>query len=378
MSITVTTWTTMLLTGLRGNGKTLKAVAMMDEFIQAGVPTFACNFTNLTLPGVQQLDDPHGWRDLPPGSVLFVDEAQRFWRSRRSGEPPQSIIEMETQRHDGIRMVLLTQQPTYLDKHLRGLVDIHQHLVRRAGLEASQVYEWERCRDEVNDTSNYDAAEKTIWPFAKKYYGTYGQEIVHTVKKKIPMRLKMLLAAIPLIAGLAWFAFHKVATVTDTMGLTEEGASPVASAAGDAPGVTSRRRAPLTREEYLSQMIPRIAGAAWSAPVYDDANEVQEAPQVYCMIGAKCRCITDQGTRYVLDESRPNRDQALCRDIVENGGILNPFKQRQESSSREWGAGGKPPAVMDANASAPSPGPVIEGEQVSGYGDIGVGQPAAS
>ena len=374
MSITQTTWTTFLLTGLRGNGKTLKAVSMMSEFIDAGVPVFACNFTNLTLPGIQQLDDPHAWRELPPGSVLFVDEAQRFWRSRRSGEPPQSILDMETQRHDGIRMVILTQQPTYLDKHLRGLVDVHQHLVRRAGLEASQVYEWERCRDDVNETASYDSAEKTIWPFATKFYGTYGQEIVHTVKRKIPMRLKLLLAAVPVIAFLAWFAFHKVANISDT-GIIEK-AEPVAdvSAAGDTPAAGRRRKEPLTRQEYLEQMVPRIAGAPWSAPVYDDSNSVEEQPEVYCMIGSKCRCITQQGTAYSFDSARPTRHEAMCRDVVNNGGIYNPFRQR--SNERDRGVGGGPPTVMASSDAVPSP-PVIEAPQMSGYGDIGVGQSAA-
>lgn len=359
----ITTWTTMLLTGLRGNGKTLKAVSMMAEFIDAGVPVFACNFTNLSLPGVQQLDDPHSWRDLPPGSVLFVDEAQRFWRSRRSGEPPQSILDMETQRHDGIRMVLLTQQPTYLDKHLRGLVDVHQHLVRRAGLEASQVYEWERCRDEVNDTANYDAAEKSIWPFAKKYYGTYGQEIVHTVKRRIPMRAKLLLVAVPLVAFLFWFAVGKVKG-EETKTHSDEGS--VVSAEGDTTEPRRRGRQPLTKQQYLAQMVPRIAGAPWSAPVFDEVNEPQDAPEVYCMIGTQCRCITSQGTRYKMPA-------AQCRAMVHNGGLLNPFKRRRDHLDERMTRGSE--AVGQSPTPNALPGATISAPQVSGYGDLGAGSP---
>lgn len=363
MSI-VTTWTTLLLTGLRGNAKTLMAVQMMDQFIKAGHPVYACNFEDLILPGVQLLDDPHGWRDLPPGSVLFVDEAQRFWRARRSGDPPQSIIEMETQRHDGVRMVLLTQQPTYLDKHLRGLVDVHRHLVRRAGLQASQVYEWERCRDEWDSTQNMEAAEQSVFVFPKEYFGMYKSAEVHTVKPKLPMRAKLLVLAALLIGGLFWYAVHKVKPSEETRKVAE--AAEAVPAAGGTPSA-SRRRRELTREEYLAQLAPRIPGAAWSAPVFDDTNKPLSNPQVYCMIGRRCRCITEQGTAHVIP-------QAQCLDIVRAGGIYNPFKpdERRYSSTKEGGAavaagGGATPTET------PSPGVVMTVPQVSGYGDIEAG-----
>jgi hypothetical protein len=360
----ITTWTTLLLTGLRGNGKTLHAVQMMDEFIKAGHPVYACNFEELTLPGVQFLDDPHGWRDLPAGSVLFVDEAQRFWRSRRSGDPPESITAMETQRHDGVRMVLLTQQPTYLDKHLRGLVDVHRHLVRRAGLPASQVYEWERCKDEhVDKAENVDLAEKSIFTFPKEYYGTYKSAEVHTVKPKVPMRLKMIVAAALAVVGLFWYAIGSVRGEDAPAPATGIEASAGVSAAGDTsaePRSGRGRKAPLTREQYIAQMVPRIPGAPWSAPVYDDFNDVTEPVEVACMIGTTCRCITTQGTRYSMDQTQ-------CRAIVRNGGMFNPYKRGSQGQRRGDEAAPEPDTAATETA---SPGVTIDGAQMTGYGDI--------
>lgn len=367
----LTTWTSFLLTGLRGNGKTLKAVSMMDEFIRAGVPVFACNFNGLTLPGVQTLDDPHEWETLPPGSVLFVDEAQRFFRSRRSGDPPPALIAMETQRHLGIRIVFLTQQPTYLDKHLRGLIDVHMHLVRRAGLQASQVYTWERCKDEhVDNNENVEIAEKGIWAFPSEYFGMYASAEIHTVKPKLPMRLKLMGAAAVLVAGLFWFGIGKVKgdadKPTDGGAETEQadGAAAVPAAGGTPAG--RRRREPLTRLEYMAQMVPRIPGAPWSAPVYDDFNDVSEPAEVACMIGSTCRCITTQGTSYSME-------QGLCRQIVASGGMFNPYKgsgRRGDEWRERDGEGRWAPGGGLAPTRAAPPAMVLESDQVSGYGGV--------
>jgi hypothetical protein len=50
---------------------------------------------------------------------------------------------METSRHDAVLFVVLTQQPIYLDKHLRGLVIRHEHLFRRMNAAVVFFYLWE-------------------------------------------------------------------------------------------------------------------------------------------------------------------------------------------------------------------------------------------
>lgn len=368
-----TTWTTLLLTGLRGNGKTLKAVSMMDDFIQAGVPVFASNFKGLTLPGVQFLDDPKEWQSLPPGSVLFVDEAQRYWRSRRSGEPSPEVIAMETQRHDGVRIVLLTQQPTFLDKHVRGLVDSHLHLVRRSGLQASQVYNWERCKDEPETPANLDLADAAIWPFPIKYFGTYESAEVHTIKRKFPMRLKLIAVAALVVVALGAYAYHII--VSDK---AEAAAVAGSSAAGDAPAADSATRARrgasyATPEAYLvahQAMVPAFPG---SAPVFHD-RKVKSEPELFCMSSgtdgnSSCGCMTEQGTRYHLDK-------AECQYMARHGAPYNPYKapERRNDRKREESRGdatGQAYAGTSADNAASS-ATVIESGQVSGYGDLSI------
>lgn len=368
--MSATTWTTLLLTGLRGNGKTLMAVSMMDEFIQAGTAVFASNFEALTLPGVQFLDRANDWQDLPAGSILFVDEAQRFWRSRRSGEPPSDVIAMETQRHDGVRIVLLTQQPSFLDKHVRGLVDVHRHLVRRAGLQAAQVYQWERCKEEPESPANLDLADATIWTFPKKFFGTYKSAEVHTVKARLPTKLKFMAVAALAVLGMLWWAVHSFGSDSSSAEGSDIAGS---SAEGDALAMPSHLLR--TAEGIDSSLKPRIAGATWTAPIYDGELELQQPAKLACMIGSSCICLTDQGTRYMLP-------QPECRLLVKNGGIYNPYLPSSDGGSRgrsrgrkegESGRGaGDSPAAMASNGAASSPNTAIEGEQVSGYGDLGV------
>lgn len=350
---------TWLITGLRGNGKTLKAVQMMAAEVAAGRQVFASNFKDLNVPGVEVFDDPKQWQELPPGSVLFVDEAQRFWRSRRSGDPAPEVIAMETQRHDGISMVLLTQQPTYLDKHVRGLVDFHVHLIRRAGLPASQSYYWERCKEEPESSVNVDLAEKSIWPFPTEFYGCYTSAEVHTVKRRIPARVKLIAAAAVAVAGMLWWAVNDLGSDAQA----SEGATstvPAEGGTGDAPP-TRTAKPKLTLDAYWDSMKPRIEGAPFSAPIYDEVNRVSDPPDLVCMIGSECRCITTDGIWQKVQD-------ATCRLIVKNGGIPNPYKRRRERN--DWQQSGEPASGGAATATA-SHGTVISGEQVSGYGDLG-------
>ena len=73
----------VLLTGLPGSGKSLRMVTYMKQALALGRPVYVCNMPDIKLAGVQILENPHDWRTLPPEAVLFVDEAQRFFRARR-------------------------------------------------------------------------------------------------------------------------------------------------------------------------------------------------------------------------------------------------------------------------------------------------------
>lgn len=370
----ITTWTTLLITGLRGNGKTLKAVGMMDRFIKAGTPVFACNFNALTLPGVQFLEDARDWLSLPPGSVLFVDEAQRYWRSRRSGEPPPDVIAMETQRHDAVRIVMLTQQPSFLDKHVRGLVDAHEHMIRRSGLQLSQVYTWERCKEDPEGSTTQDLAEKSIYNFESEYFGTYKSADEHNITRKIPKRLKLIAAATVVVLGIFWWAMHNIGGKDETAPITES--RPAASAPAAAPGRSRDDRFQYrTAMDYVAAMTPRIEAMPWTAPAFD-GREVKSDPRVWCVVAGpgldanavqqpkSCSCKTEQGTTYAMRFEQ-------CEAVATIGEAYNPFREPERErlqQTADRGAGASPALTGPAGAAVAATGAGSEADQQADYG----------
>jgi len=333
--------TTVLITGRRGNGKSLKAVGLMKQEIAEGRLVFASNFNGLRVPGVQVLENPREWESLPPGSILFVDEAQRYWRSRRSGDPPLEVQAMETQRHLGITIVLLTQQPTYLDKHVRGLVDVHHHLILEVGGKASRMWTWKGCRENPDDAATRDEADQSVFLFPKDDFKDYDSAEVHTIKAKVPRKLKLVIAAGIAVVAMFAFAINHVKSlkgskddpVATLSGVPAVGGTPDDSTDSQ-PGTFKKKNPPLTPAEYVNQFRPRFQEMPFSAPAWDD-RKVASDPQIFCMIsgqgtdangdqgGGNCRCMTEQGTRYAMTPG-------ACRAYVERGGAYNPYKAPQE------------------------------------------------
>jgi hypothetical protein len=102
-------------------------------------------------------ENPHQWQELPLEAVLVVDEAQRYFRARRGNiAPPDSITAMETIRYEGVCIVMTTQQPTYFDKYVRGLIGKHIHLVRNYGYEFANFFEFRECYDDIQSPTLRD------------------------------------------------------------------------------------------------------------------------------------------------------------------------------------------------------------------------------
>ncbi|MGV8955924.1 MAG: zonular occludens toxin domain-containing protein [Cypionkella sp.] len=319
-----------LITGLIGSGKTLRAVQYIDKEVRAGRAVYVCNINGLNIPGVIPFDDPKQWQDLPPGSLLVVDEAQRFWRARRTAEVPPELQAMETSRHDAVSFLLLTQQPTYLDKHLRGLVTRHEHLYRRMGLPSSQLFSWDRCIDDPQAPGDKDGADQSVFVYPKDLFGKYQSAEQHTVKPRLGMRMKLIIAAFVVVALMIAYIVKGIASSAETP-------KPPASAGWPPPAATRTAGGTLSPNDYLARMVPRLQGAPWSAPIFDD-RKAQSEPAMFCMASgagsdflgkdkpASCTCLTEQGTRVEIEAFR-------CETFARNGPPYNPYK-REDNRNR--------------------------------------------
>lgn len=347
-----------LITGLIGSGKTLRAVWYIDQEVKAGRAVYVCNLDGINIPGVIPFEDPRQWQDLPPGSLLVVDEAQRFWRARRSGEVPPELQAAETSRHDAVAMLILTQQPGYLDKHLRGLVTRHEHLYRRMGAQASQLYVWERCVEDPNSASEKDGADQSLFVYPKHLFGKYKSAEVHTTKFRLGTRAKLIVLALVVAASLVGTVVYRHTRGTPASSSSAAAVAPDA-AAGDARagnGAAAASAVPGVGD-YGARFTPRDPMAPWTAPAYDNRGVVAE-PRVFCMaVGHNgqegCSCYTEQVTRYPMDLQQ-------CLVLARDGERYNPYRKaggdapgtRQGASPGLEGVQGATPAVEGAAAPA--------------------------
>lgn len=346
-----TTASITLLTALPGSGKSLRMVQWIVEAIARGEHVFVSNLNGLNVEGVTLWDDPTKWQELPAGSVLVVDEAQRYFRARRSGDPPKYITAMETIRHEGVRLILATQQPNYLDSHLRGLVGLHEHLKRVEGKEQSTIFRSDEVMEDVRSKNMAQKYDWELWEFPKQYYGAYTSAQVHTVQVVESSKWKrwkriFMFMGVAVVLGLG-------VTVARCSSASEHvaparGSQLAADAEPALPASRGDAREPLTTEQYLARMVPRIPEAFYSAPIFDDRT-VQSEPAFFCMASGEgegqassCSCMTEQGTRYAVERK-------MCLEIARHGTPYNPFKAPTEPQ-----AAPEPEREPEAAAAAPA------------------------
>jgi zona occludens toxin len=347
-----------LITGILGSGKTLRAVEMMDAAVKDGEKVYQSGFKNLAIPGVIDWEDPREWRDLPPGALLFVDEAQKWFGERRAGAAPEYLKAMNTARgNEGVRFVFLTQHPKYLDAHIKDLIGCHEHLLRENGKESSKLWRGNEILEDPRSPRARSKADYEIYNFPVRVYGLFtSSDTGHRIKYRMPAMLKkaLIIGGLgALVLGGAWFALFRSAygSIKPTAGAAEP-VSTTSTPAGGAGGQSMKLK---TRGEYAKAHLPRFAAMPWSAPIYDQRSVVSD-PEIYCASSeagsdangewkeASCTCLTEQSTRYDIS-------QGECRRLAKQGGVYNPYK-RQEADRSIPGAGPSP-AAMAAPAAAP-------------------------
>ncbi|MCU1091309.1 zonular occludens toxin [Stenotrophomonas maltophilia] len=323
-----------ILTGILGSGKTLRAVQLMMGAINDGEKVYQSGFKGLQVPGVIDWEDPRKWQELPAGAILFVDEAQKWFGERRSGYAPDYLKAMNTMRgEEGVRMVLLTQHPKYLDSHIKDLVGCHEHLLRESGKLSSKLYRSDEIMEDPRSPRGRAKADFETFRFpietAGKMYVSSNSP--HTIKYRMPAVVKKAI----LIGGLGaasllgvWYFMFRSA-YADIADKGEQGAGAAAGAptagrsGGSEPASSSSggRVAMRTGTDYIAAITPMVQDVPWSAPAYMDRPVVSD-PHLYCMsTDNSCRCVTDQGTKPIVAV----RDD-VCREIARWGEPYNPFK----------------------------------------------------
>jgi len=220
-----------IITGVPGMGKTAMLVHILLENEKTKFnsrPVFVMGINNLLIdhakaPPVEEWtekrpseEDPTLLLDyyrFPPNSILVVDEAQRVFRTRSSGSKvPNHVAALETHRHTGLDIILLTQKPQLLDANARLLCGRHVHI--KNTIMGRKLFEWFEFTD-VENRSNLDAAIKRSYSPPKEVFSLYKSAEVHT---KQPRRLHQIWIYFALaLMALSYFGYKIYSRINEKL-----------------------------------------------------------------------------------------------------------------------------------------------------------------
>lgn len=284
------------------------------------------------LPDWQPVDAKE-WHKCPPESIVVIDEAQRLFRPRPNGSAVPAYEEaLETHRHGGIDLVLITQKPRLVSIGVRELVGRHLHAVRHFGMERSTIHEWAECK--LNTSSRADSI-KHQFKFKPEVFGWYKSAEVHTVERKIPFKVWLLVSMPVLLLALSFWLWRFLAHKSEAnhAAQTTATAAAVPAAAQPAGPAGGHGGEHLTVRDYLASYAARVPGLAFTAPAYDEVTKPVRAPYpAACVASAnRCQCYSQQATK--LDVS-----VMLCRRISA-GGFFMAWDEKKPDAAISSGSG---------------------------------------
>jgi hypothetical protein len=329
-----------LTCGVPGAGKTLHTICTVEERCKKeNREVYYSGIEGLTLDWIS-LPDPSKWNELPKGAIIVIDEAQRVFPLRKQGaQVPEFISPLETHRHKGYDIYLITQSPQLIDIHVRKLVGDYKFLDRPYNQSYTVVWRFRHVCD-WKSTTEQATAEKARWTYPKEAFKWYKSAEVHTHKKRLP-RFLIWIPALILILSLCGYAlisvFSKYADKKETVKNEQTNSVPAGQflpQSGTAYFSGIQAMEPKTREilttvEYVSMWVPRLPEMPFSAPVYDEIAKPTTFPKVAsCILGRNtCECFTQQATRIL------QMDKRFCIHFVENG-QFDPFVQEAQHTEQ--------------------------------------------
>lgn len=278
-----------LFTGTPGAGKTAEMVRLLEELAKDR-PLFGAGLDGLKLP--HTVIDPKLWHELvPDGAVVFVDEAQHYWRPRGPSVPvPAGVAALETHRHRGVDFFLTTQRPGLLDANVRALVGRHVHL-RDTGWLGRWMYEWPEISDNLAWRS---CTQKRRYKLPARVFDLYKSASLHVkpVRGRSPWWWFGIGGAVAL--GALAFVFYRSFSSRSAPAAAPLERAPVVARTGDRGALRQAHAAP----GEVASFVPRVADQLETAPAYDHLRQVVRMPRLmggFCSRDLGCRCYIDGG-----------------------------------------------------------------------------------
>jgi zona occludens toxin len=193
----------ILITGVPGSGKSLYSIGLIRDYLKEGRTVF-CDIDGCTIPGV--LPGVDDWRECPDGSVIVYDECQQRFGPDGQGRASNPVIsELETHRHRGMDILLITQHPKLLHAHIRRLVGRHYHVFRMYGAQSAKIFTRDGQMD-VDKPAYLLQQDHFLWQYPQQDFSLYKSATIHTHKRKLPRWvIRSALGAVAAVAIMSFF-----------------------------------------------------------------------------------------------------------------------------------------------------------------------------
>jgi zona occludens toxin (predicted ATPase) len=362
-------------TGKPGHGKTLNTIREVDQkAFDEGRPVYFHNINGLKPELLKaswfQFDDPELWFELPANAIVVVDEAQGWFGARDTrARPPEHITRFETMRHQGHEVHLVTQDPRYIDVHLRRLCNGHVHYWRVFKSQQLLRFESDAVIEKVEVKSSFKDADKKTVRLDKKFFGVYtSANAKHHFQTKLPTKFLLAMALIGGAVFLVYRAYERYelgkaapqaeqsapqaekGLVDQVKGSVGSMINPVANASG---------KEAISAEKYVALRTPRIPDIPSSAPIYDELTKPKSYPKLSCVMSSDegyiernrdryrviraadkayiCECFSQQGTWHKTSFS-------FCQNVVQHGYFDPAIADRGAEQDRMLADRNQPPS----------------------------------
>lgn len=345
-----------LITGAIGTGKTTYVVdqlmqidAKNAEYEKAGTADKVRNiYSNIAGLAVRHEPLPDDWRTTPENSVVAIDECHNidiFKPSRQKLHSDPRVVKLNESRHTGHDIYFITQAPSFLHSHIRGLVNQHFHFTNPMGLPLATVYMWRNGNTTTPDSKGAQSRAENTFTYSYKKdiqqnFKSIEDDAIHTRKVKIPWHV-IRWTILPFIGiAVVAYQFTKPEAIGNLTGdsYTKASAS-VNSASGHsnhtptgAPGETSpgvQSNAQTDDKQSNTQVIAYDPTKPYELDYTNYRYSANTAPQFAGCVATQrsCTCYTQQATEIKVERS-------VCLQAIKQM-PFNPFKPDMQQAASQ-------------------------------------------
>lgn len=308
----------VLITGQIGSGKSHFSVSVINA-IREQYPDLHVfsDIDGLKIDGVQI--SPDDWHNCPHNAIIFYDEAQKkecFSNSNKRINSDNRVTDLTTVRHEGMTIVFITQDPSFLHPALTKLIKTHYHVSNPFENDKPKVFEFNKAIRSIDDKGRYQSQASNQFthyldPKIFPLYKSVNDGAEHKKTRKKPKKIYymiafivfMVLVGVPMMFWGVSKIYHFVKGADETamnagnsIATEQTTASQAQTPMGEAVTVSTQNGAVLTiRKDLYDKLLP-------SADYNDIVNDEMLRPAMIVQTPQGCNAFNSYGDKLNLPD----------------------------------------------------------------------------